>query len=115
MSWQLVVKEKFSAAHYLEHYKGKCENMHGHTFQVEVTLKGKRLDRAGISFDFTRVREKLREILPDHKLLNEVIPGPPSAENLARYFYGELKKEFPVVDVMVWESENAGARYSEDL
>jgi len=114
MGWELVVKEKFSAAHYLEHYKGKCEHMHGHTFQVEVTLAGEILDRSGISFDFTQVRDRLREILPDHQLLNDVIPGSPSAENLARYFYKQLQDEYPVTAVMVWESENAGARYRED-
>lgn len=114
MSWELVVKEKFSAAHYLEHYQGKCEHMHGHTFQVEVTLIGNSLDRSGISFDFTRVRNRLREILPDHCLLNDRVPGPPSAENLARHFYQLLKDEFPIQSVMVWESENAGARYRED-
>lgn len=115
MAWELVVKEKFSAAHYLEHYQGKCEHMHGHTFQIEVTLAGDVLDESGISYDFTRIRERLREILPDHCLLNEVIPGSPSAENLARHFFRRLREEFPVTSVMVWESENAGARYREDL
>jgi len=42
MAWELMVRESFSAAHFLKHYQGKCENMHGHTFTVEVHLKGEK-------------------------------------------------------------------------
>ncbi|HEX2695163.1 MAG TPA: 6-carboxytetrahydropterin synthase, partial [Acidobacteriota bacterium] len=38
----------------------------------------------------------------------------PSAENLSRHFYEELKKLFPVKAVTVWESEDASATYTED-
>ncbi|MGQ9619039.1 MAG: 6-pyruvoyl trahydropterin synthase family protein [Candidatus Aminicenantia bacterium] len=39
----------------------------------------------------------------------------PSAENLSKHFYYELKKFYPVKKVVVWESENAGAEYSENF
>ena len=113
MSWELVVKEQFSSAHFLEHYKGKCEKIHGHTFWVEVQVKVTKLDKRGIGEDFATIKEKLTEILPDHAFLNEVYDFTPSAENLARHFYKELKKHFPVKEVTVWESENASATYSE--
>jgi 6-pyruvoyltetrahydropterin/6-carboxytetrahydropterin synthase len=115
MSWRLRVREKFQAAHFLKEYRGKCENIHGHTFQVEVVVEVKELDRAGIGIDFTRIKAKLAEVLPDHTLLNDVYRFNPSAENLARQFFGELKKHFPVIEVTVWESEDASATYSEDL
>jgi len=115
MSWRLRVREKFQAAHFLKEYRGKCENIHGHTFQVEVVVEVKELDRAGIGIDFTRIKAKLAEFLPDHTLLNDVYRFNPSAENLARQFFGELKKHFPVIEVTVWESEDASATYSEDL
>lgn len=114
MSWELVVKQKFSAAHFLRNYRGKCENMHGHTFEVEAWFRTSVLDEAGISIDFTEIKEFLRDLVPDHKLLNEVYEFIPSAENLSRHFYYRLKEKYPVVRVMVWESENAGAVYSED-
>ncbi|HUU38364.1 MAG TPA: 6-carboxytetrahydropterin synthase [Candidatus Desulfaltia sp.] len=114
MSWKLRVREKFQAAHFLKEYQGKCEKIHGHTFQVEAVLEVKELDRAGIGIDFTRIKTKLTEVLPDHTLLNDVYPFNPSAENLARQFFGELKKDFPVIEVTVWESEDACAAYSED-
>ena len=47
-------------------------------------------------------------------LANEVFPFNPSAENLARHFFQELKKTYPVRSVTVWESEDASATYAED-
>jgi 6-pyruvoyltetrahydropterin/6-carboxytetrahydropterin synthase len=114
MSWTLKVRDKFSAAHYLKEYQGKCEKVHGHTFQVEVVVAVRELDRTGIGFDFTEIKKALAAILPDHTLLNEVFPFNPSAENIARHLYGELKRRYPVESVTVWESEDASATYAED-
>lgn len=114
MSWILKVRDKFQAAHYLEGYQGKCEKIHGHTFKVEVEILVDELDRAGIGIDFTKIKDTLSEILPDHSMLNDIYSFNPSAENLSRQFYQELKKSFPVVRVTVWESEDASATYSED-
>jgi len=114
MSWILKVKDRFQAAHFLKEYKGKCEKIHGHTFQVEVQIQVDRLDNTGIGIDFIYIKEKLSEILPDHTLLNEVYDFSPSAENLSFHFYNELKKHFSVKKVTVWESEDASATYAED-
>lgn len=114
MSWILKVRDRFSAAHFLREYKGKCENIHGHTFQVEVEIAVPELDPTGLGIDFTIIKKKLGEILPDHGLLNEVYPFNPSAENLARRFFEDLKPHFPVRAVTVWESEDASATYAED-
>lgn len=114
MSWTLKVREKFSAAHYLREYRGKCEKVHGHTFQVEVAVRARALDRIGIGFDFADIKKALAALLPDHTLLNEAFAFNPTAENLARHFYAELKKAYPVEAVTVWESEDASATYSED-
>ena len=115
MSWNLIVKDKFAAAHFLENYKGKCERMHGHTFEIEAHFKTTQLDAAGISIDFTPLKDYVHSILPDHQVLNEVYDFVPSAENLSRNFYFIIKKEYPqLAGVMVWESDNAGAYYSED-
>ncbi|HPW16871.1 MAG TPA: 6-carboxytetrahydropterin synthase [Candidatus Aminicenantes bacterium] len=114
MSWTLKVRDRFSAAHYLEGYRGKCEKVHGHTFRVEVAVRARELDGAGIGYDFTEIRKALAAVLPDHAFLNEAFPFNPSAENLARHFYGELKRSYPVASVTVWESEDASATYAED-
>jgi 6-pyruvoyltetrahydropterin/6-carboxytetrahydropterin synthase len=114
MSWELIVKETFSSAHFLENYKGKCEHMHGHTFRIEVYFNVKKLDKAGIGIDFTELKAYVKSILPDHKVLNEAFDFSPSAENLSRYFYQTIKEKYNVSKVFIWESENAGAVYSED-
>jgi 6-pyruvoyltetrahydropterin/6-carboxytetrahydropterin synthase len=81
---------------------------------VEAVIEVAELDRTGIGIDFTLIKFELAAILPDHTLLNDVYPFNPSAENLARELYGRLKKKFPVIEVTVWESEDASATYSED-
>jgi len=114
MSWTLKVRDTFQAAHFLKEYKGKCENIHGHSFQVEVQVRIEELDASGIGIDFTEIKKNLVEILPDHTLLNEIYSFNPTAENLSRYFYQELRKHLPVKSVTVWESKDASATYSED-
>ncbi len=113
MKRTLIVKQKFSSAHFLEYYEGKCEKMHGHTFEIEVHFKGEKLDRSGIAIDFTKLKIFLKEILPDHKVLNEIYDFSPSAENLSEYFFKKIKEKYPVIKVIVWESENAAASYEE--
>ena len=115
MTWRLKVRDRFQAAHFLKDYKGKCERVHGHSFSVEVQIKVQELDRTGIGVDFTDIKKKLSEILPDHTLLNETYDFNPTAENLSRHFFLELKKFYPVEAVTVWESEDASATYSEDI
>jgi len=114
MSWLLSVRDKFQAAHFLKDYKGKCEKVHGHTFQVEVQVEVETLDATGIGIDFTEIKARLAALLPDHTLLNDVLPFNPSAENLARHFFRELKAHYPVAAVTVWESDEASATYRED-
>jgi len=113
MKRELIVKEKFSSAHFLEHYKGKCEKMHGHTFSVEVHFQVGKLDKSGIAIDFTILKAYLKNILPDHQVLNEIYDFSPSAENLSEHFFTMIKKEYPVSKVIVWESENAAASFGE--
>lgn len=115
MIWELIVKKKFSSAHFLNNYKGKCENMHGHTFMIEVNLRVQKLDKAGISVDFIKIKNYLDQILPDHQVLNELYDFSPSAENLSKFFYKKIKERYPQLSrVVIWESEDAGCAYSED-
>ncbi len=119
--YQLFVEEHFDAAHYLRNYHGKCENLHGHRFKVVARLDAAELDKAGLAYDFAKVKQQLREALAqfDHACLNDVPPFDriePSSENLAATIYNVLQPRFsgsPVklACVEVWESPTSGVTY----
>jgi len=121
--YQLKITEWFSAGHQLKGYHGKCEEMHGHNFKVELLVEGKKLDATGLMIDFKDLKEWLGEILEelDHKVLNQVPAFSrenPSSENIARYLFKKISPKLPrgvrLTEVWVWESENAGAAYRPD-
>ncbi|SHK18736.1 6-pyruvoyl trahydropterin synthase family protein [Thermocrinis minervae] len=114
MPWLIRVKRKFNAAHYLTNYHGKPEPLHGHTWTVEVFIRADSLDEGGMGYDFVEIDRRLKELLPDYKLLNEVFDFSPSAENVARWLYYKLKQEYPTLEkVVVWETEECGTEFWE--
>lgn len=114
--------QHFSAAHSLREYQGKCENLHGHNYKVEVELKGRALTKSGMVVDFTDLRAALDKVLSrlDHKHLNDIKPFDkinPTAENIAKLIYEEMLLKFntqkvKVHHVIVWESEGCRATYA---
>ena len=117
--FELSVTGDFAAAHILRGYGGKCENLHGHTWKVEVTLRGEELDDVGMVVDFAVVKKQLRGLLKtlDHVHLND-LPAfrevNPTTENLAKYILEEfspLCRPLDVVKVRVWESDSASVTY----
>ena len=122
--YEVTIIKSFSAAHLLNQIGGKCEELHGHNFKVEVTVAAADLNKSGLLIDFRVVKKWLTVILDqmDHQHLNE-LPFfsrlNPSAENIAKYIYGEMKlkaeqAEVKVARVKVWESENAVVTYIPD-
>ncbi len=111
----LRVKHHFDAAHYLKGYEGDCANLHGHTWQVELELTYDKLDDLGMAVDFKSVKKVLKELLPDHKCLNDIYTFNPTAENLARYLYEELKPTYSwhLVKLRIWESPDCSIEYNE--
>jgi len=122
--YEISVEMDFDAAHFLRGYRGKCEALHGHRFKVVATLKGNKLDEIGLAYDFTLLKQHLREILAkyDHTCLNDVPPFNrinPSSENIAYTSYKALKKKLakaPVVlaSIEVWESPQSRVIYYPD-
>ena len=119
--YEVIIIKSFSAAHVLPEIGGKCEDLHGHNFKVEVTVAAPELYSTGLLIDFRVFKKWLGEILEDidHKHLN-ILPSfagiNPSAENIAKYICEkiELKVEpakVNVVRVKIWESENAAVTY----
>ncbi len=111
--WQLTVRSDFSAAHALRHYQGKCENMHGHNYHVEMVIEGTKLsDDVEVLIDFTILKRILKEATStlDHTNINEVAPFDkinPSAENISRFLFQIVKS--------LLEKEIAGIEYAKDI
>jgi len=114
-----VTKEfTFDSAHFLPSYNGKCENMHGHTYRLQVTVDGP-LDSEGMVIDFVLLKKVVKaKILDklDHQTINDTIEVA-SAENIAIWIWDKLKdsSEFPsevrLHEVKLWETPNSSVTY----
>ena len=119
--YEVTIKKSFSAAHVLREIGGKCEDLHGHNFMVEVTVRGESLNAEDILIDFRVLKQWTNEILErlDHKYLNDIDLFRninPSSERIARYIHDQLADQIKslhlnVARVTVWESENARVAY----
>ncbi|MDP9169054.1 MAG: 6-carboxytetrahydropterin synthase QueD [Acidobacteriota bacterium] len=120
--FEVSVEHTFAAGHALRNYHGKCENVHGHNYRVQVLVRGEKLDQTGMLADFVELKKLLRAISEplDHVFLNDLEPFTelnPSAENMAWYFCTKmqegLKQQNPVevVEVKVWETDIQYAAY----
>ena len=120
--YEVMIQEEFSAAHALRGYRGKCENLHGHNWKVEVYVRGERLDETGMLVDFKDVKEATRSVMSylDHFNLNELKPFDkelnPSSEHLAGFILHKVAERInsdrvKVYKVRVWETPSTSATY----
>lgn len=118
-TYTLRVRDRFEASHWLRSYRGKPEQIHGHSWQVEVVLESATLDDEGMGFDFVEIRRRLRSLAArfDHNDINSVPPFDtlsPTTEHLAHWFCHELQDLLPdagVAEVTVWEGPDCSATY----
>ncbi len=118
--FEVSVEETFAAGHALRGYRGKCENVHGHNYRVQLTIEGAELDSIGLLVDFVEVKKRIRGVVEylDHRFINDLPPFDtlnPSAENMAKYFYDEigagLKGGARLGRVTIWETDITSATY----
>jgi 6-pyruvoyltetrahydropterin/6-carboxytetrahydropterin synthase len=138
--YKLKTTAAFDSAHFLSGYNGKCANIHGHTWTVEVTVSEARLitegEKRGMVIDFSDLKKAVRALADsfDHTLIYErgtlrestlralrdegfsltEFPDRPTAENFARYFYERLSAQLPVSSVAVYETPHNCATYEEE-
>jgi len=118
--YSVSVRQHFDAAHFLRNYGGKCEALHGHRFEVVVSVEAKKLNQIGIAYDFVELKRHVGEVLKrfDHVCLNDIKPFDktnPSSENIAETIYNELKKRtkgVAISQVEVWESPESRVTYT---
>lgn len=119
----LVVILRFCAAHKIEGYQGRCANLHGHNYKVEIEVCGQQLNDIGLLIDCETIKKRLKQVIDllDHSYLNE-LPAfegiSTSAENIARYIYQQCAKKINnegvrVEAIKLWETDNFFVRYSQ--
>lgn len=102
--FEVMIERNFSSAHQLRGYRGKCENLHGHNYKIEIYARGRELDNIGLLVDFVELKAAADEVVQylDHRNINELSPFDevqPSAENLAKYILERVRSS--VIDSRV--------------
>jgi len=107
----------FEAAHRLPHVPEghKCARLHGHSFRVEVHVRGPLDPTLGWVMDFADLKAAWKPLddALDHRYLNE-IPGleNPTSEVLARWLGVKLTPVLPgLSEIVVRETCTSGCRY----
>lgn len=103
----LTVHTHFDAAHYLPHHPGKCARLHGHRWEVVVTVNpwGPARDAMsddGMLVDFGLIKDKIATL--DHQNLNEELYNP-TAENLAILITSMVEEVLPRIPGVHWSIE----------
>lgn len=108
MQTSVVRSFRFEAAHQLPWHSGKCRNLHGHGYRLEVTLSGPLTDQ-GIVIDFAELASIVRrEVVDvyDHSYLNDLIDNP-----TAEVIIGDAWKRLSAAGLnmtrlRLWETED---------
>ncbi len=137
--YYLRAEANFDAAHFLAHYQGKCSNIHGHHWIVQIRISGSTLQTTtqerGMLVDFSQLKSDLKRIADalDHTLIYETgtlreatrcaltedgfalteVPFRPTAEHFAEYFYQRMTEcGYTVAEATVYETPNNCASYT---
>ena len=114
---------KFEAAHSLPNYKGNCHNLHGHSYNLEVTVTGPvENDSAsptfGMIIDFSELSRIVKQYIVnkyDHQYLNDYFDNP-TAENMCVSFGKQISEHLPthviLKSVKLWETDSSYAEYT---
>jgi 6-pyruvoyltetrahydropterin/6-carboxytetrahydropterin synthase len=115
--FQITRRLEFDAGHRIPNHLGQCRHLHGHRYQIEVTLRGELNQSQGSSeegmmMDFAHIKSIMQELIiepwdhsffvaqddtqlidflgtiPDHK--TTIIDGVPTAENLANIAFDRI-------------------------
>jgi len=118
MRVELSKRYRFEAAHRLPHVPEdhKCHRLHGHSFEVEVSVLGTVDERMGWLVDFDEITRVVEPILMgelDHRTLNDVAGlENATSENLARWVWEKLEPSLrSLVRITVHETCEARCEY----
>ena len=102
---------------------GKCTNIHGHNYRLEITIQGEPAPDTGMIIDLKEVKIILQQMIIDpldHQYLNEAVPyfkeHIPTTENLVIYIRDILQKAFlpaTVKRIRLWEDIDLSVEWEE--
>ena len=125
--YYLTKNFRFEAAHALVGYDGKCRNIHGHSYELQVTVKGlpindKNNPKNGMVIDFHELKGIVNE-----EIVNIVecnfdkvvrVPYQPTTENMLNDFAGRIKNKLPqnvsLYSVRLQETRDSFAEWREE-
>ena len=117
--FEITKRAHFDAAHYLSlGPRGEYRRLHGHSFEVEATVRGPLVEPMGWVADLGALDAALKAAAAelDHGLLNEH-PGleSPTLERLCLHFAARLRGAFPALSRVAVGRPTIGERCTLDL
>jgi len=134
----LKAEHSFDSAHFLANYEGKCSNIHGHRWRVEIEVQSQSLINGGqldgMVIDFGDLKKDVKEIVDyyDHALIIQEgtmrkdtlqsliqdnfkiieVQFRPTAENFSAFFFNYMEeKGYTVKRATVYETPTNSATY----
>jgi 6-pyruvoyltetrahydropterin/6-carboxytetrahydropterin synthase len=106
---------RFEAAHVLPYHPGKCARLHGHSYRLEVAVRGPLQAEGparGMIEDFDVIKRIVREYVVDvldHQNLSDMIENP-TAEHISVWIWRRLHERLPGLDeIVLWETPTSCA------
>ncbi|HET7731737.1 MAG TPA: 6-carboxytetrahydropterin synthase [Usitatibacter sp.] len=113
MTLEIAYRFGFDAAHHFDHFPPGHPNrsVHGHSFQVEVSVAGHPAEATGFVVDFADLERECASVRAalDHRMLNDIDGlDKPSLENLAAWIWAALRPKLPGLARVVVRRDSAG-------
>jgi len=105
---------QFHAAHKLSGTGGACDNLHGHTYKMHISIEGDVDPKTGMVIDFHALKKIINEEALsqlDHHYLNDFIEQP-TVENIAEWVWKRLKPKMAGLhEIKIFETDNSYVTY----
>ncbi len=116
-----VTKEfTFDSCHKLNDYDGPCSRLHGHTYKLQITIKGRLINKTGMVIDFSDLKKDVNKYIIDvldHYYLNDIFVFNPTAENMLIWIWNILEREALIkglYNIKLWETPTSFAELCQD-
>lgn len=117
----VTTKNTLYSSHLLKNHKGKCGQLHGHQYEILLTVKSPydkiKEDECNFLIDFYDFDNEWKKLFPtDHININEITnEDNPSIEFLSKWIYDKLKPNIPILySVEIFETPTNSCKYVED-